>query len=304
MFSVHIENGKMYLENCTKSNDLLIELLNSLIARMLGNVPGDPPIELVQKTSLRTMVRRIFVDEIKGSEESVVTQANKGEVIREEMMIFGESAMEDHQLIKEWLYRHIRRLSETSLQCSLEGVDSIAGLIECGRERAIAELIPKMEAHVTRIAAKKQMLQLADHGDANALYACYLDAFTLDYLKSFASTLNLRTSVNKDLLIASLANPQISTIEQFNGFVIDNDLRTGEACSTFQASSKPPSSRKSQTQVRNSSRTAIASELPATLDSTEWLLVAEMQPSPLGSIANATADHEESLNKRRRKKSI
>ena len=163
------------------------------------------------------------------------------------MMIFGKQAMNDHQKIGEWLTRHITRLSQTSLKGPLEGVDSIDGLISCGRERTIDKLIPAMEKHMCSIDNRQEMLQLAERGDPNALYSCYLGTFTLDYLRSFAIAFNLKSSsINKPLLIAALLNK--STIEEFNAFVIDNDLRTGESCASFQTRMK-----KSKTTIASTS---------------------------------------------------
>ena len=229
MFTVHKENGTMYLENCTLSNDLVIELLNSLIARMLSNQPGNPSIELLQQTSLKTMIRRLFIDETASKESAIL---GEGEILQEEKMISKPSAMRDHPAIKNWLVSYIRRLSHTTIREPLEGVDSIRGLIQSGNARTINDLIPKMSKHMTNIDRKQAGLLLATTGDKNALYRCYLQKFTMDYLKLFSKCLGRRYSLTKERIIDAIVDA--STITDFNRFLIDNELKTAAICAGYQ----------------------------------------------------------------------
>jgi hypothetical protein len=196
------------------------------------------------------MVRRMFIDETIEHRHPIV--ANIGEIKREEMMIFGNEAMKDHEPIKMWLFEHIRRLSETTIKDPLVGVDSIAGLIDCGRERTIDVLIPKMDAHISTIDSKAHMVQLADHGDITALYSCFLDTFTLDYLKAFAGSLDLKISQAKTPLITSIA--MVSTIDQFNHFIISNELTSKDRCVAMLAAANLSSRPSKQTDKESRKR--------------------------------------------------
>jgi hypothetical protein len=92
---------------------------------------------------------------------------------------------------------------------------------------------------MARIDNKRELLQLADQGDPSALFSCYLDMLALYYLKPFAFSLNLKASLSKNSLVTAIT--QASTIEAFNAFVIDNNLRTGDSCATFRANYTRPS---------------------------------------------------------------